>query len=63
VVDEADEDREAVGEVQADGGDGGCGCEGDTGTEGGDGEEEGEEGSEPDGANRGAEAGVDGVEE
>jgi hypothetical protein len=63
VVDEPDEDWEAVGDVQADGGDGGCGCEGDTGAEGGDGEEEGEECGEPDGADGGAEACIYGVEE
>lgn len=63
LVDEADEDGDAVGDVESDGGDGGCGCEGDAGAEGGDGEEEGEEGGEPDGADGGAEAGVYGVEE
>ena len=62
-MEEADEDGEAVGEVEADGGDGGGGGEGDAGAEGGDGEEEGEEGGEADGADGGLEADGDGGEE
>lgn len=39
-VDDGDEDGDAVGDVQTDGGDGGCGAESDGGAEGGNGEEE-----------------------
>jgi len=46
--DQANQDREAIADVQADGGDGCGGSEGDTGTEGGEGEAEGEESGEPD---------------
>lgn len=58
-AEESDEDGDAVGDVQADGGDGGRGREGHGGTERGECEAEGERGGEPDGADRGLEAGVD----
>ena len=62
-VDDGDEDRDAVRDVQADGGDGGGGAEGDGGAERGDREEECQRGGEPDGADGTGEAGVDFVEE
>jgi len=46
--DQANQDREAIADVQADGGDGCGGCEGDAGAERREGEAEGEEGGEPD---------------
>ena len=48
VIDETDEDREAVGDVEADGGDGGGGREGDGGAKRWDREEEREKGRQAD---------------
>lgn len=61
-VEEPNEDGDAVGNVQADGGDGGCGREGHRRAERGKSEAEGERGGEPDGANGRLEPGVDIVE-
>lgn len=58
-----DEDGDAIGNVQTDGGDGGCSREGDGGAERGESEAERERGGEPDGADRGFESRVDFGEE
>ena len=63
MVDQANEDRDAVGYVQSNCSDGCCGCEGNRRAERGEGEAEGEEGGKPDGTDWGAEAIIDFVEE
>ena len=63
VVDEADEDGDAVGKVETDRGDGCGGGEGDARAEGGDGEQEGEESGEADCTDGGGEVEVDVCEE
>lgn len=61
--DEAEQDRDAVADVQADGGDARGGGEGDAAAEGGQREDEAQRRGQPDGAHGAAEAGVDVVEE
>jgi hypothetical protein len=62
-VDQANEDGDAVGDVEADCGDGGSCCESYCGAKRGEGETECEKGSKPDGADGGTESVVDFVEE
>lgn len=63
MVNEPDEDGNAIGDVKSDCSNGGGSGEGDGGAEGWEGEAEGEGCCEPDGADGGAEAVVDLVEE
>lgn len=62
-IDEPDEDRDSVRDVEPNCCDAGCGSKGDRASERGQRKTEGEEGGEPDGADGGAELVVDFVEE